>query len=93
MEAYDVVTEIWTPMASGFSTGYGAGNGFGVDQVDAGSVFVSHQTGMRWYLNGMLPITVANGHADVEDIVAHPTNQNEIWVANHGGVSKVEPGG
>jgi hypothetical protein len=93
VEAYDVVTEIWTPMASGFSTGYGAGNGFGVDQVDAGSVFVSHQTGMRWYLNGMLPITVANGHADVEDIVAHPTNQNEIWVANHGGVSKVEPGG
>jgi len=62
-----------------------------VDQFDANSLFVGHGIKMTWYQNGInLANQFQNGHDDVEDIIGHPTDQNVLWVANHGGVSKLD---
>lgn len=94
VKAYNVLTANWTDKAIGFAPGFGAGHGFGVDQVNSNSVFVSSGTNMRWFLNGVDQSPAKfTGHADVEDIVGHPSHENEIWVANHGGVYQIEPYG
>ncbi|MBZ0207154.1 MAG: T9SS type A sorting domain-containing protein [Flavobacteriales bacterium] len=93
VQAYDAPTQVWTPMASGFNTTYGAGHGFGVDQFDANSIFVSHAVGvpgyLKWYYSGISHGLPATGHVDIEDVVGDANTQGVIWVANHGGVSRL----
>jgi len=93
---YDTSDDSWTPMASGFYSDFARGHAFGVDQSDANSVFIGNGVLMRWYLNqSVYPGSPGsqgfqNGHDDVEDIVSHISQPDVLWVANHGGVSRVE---
>jgi len=76
--------------STSINSGYGAGHAFGVDQSgDGNSVFVSRgTTGERVNIStGIIGYFNAT-HADIEDIVCHPYNPNEVWVAHHGGVDK-----
>lgn len=95
VKAYDVDDDTWsTDLASGFFVTYGGGHGFGVDQFDANSIYVSitdfSGVGyMRWFDSGIDHGLEWTGHVDVEDVVGDPTTAGIVWVANHGGVSKM----
>jgi len=88
---HDTTNDSWTLMASGFKPDFARGHAFGVDQHNPDWVFVGAYLYVNWYDNGVIESHhFRNGHDDVEDIVGHPSNQNELWVANHGGVSRID---
>jgi hypothetical protein len=92
---YNTVLDTWelsTTGSSGFDTYYGGGHGFGIDQTDASSIYVSNGTGLRRYFNGTF-YSVGYGHVDIEDITSHPNAPNVIWVAHHGGVDRTTVSG
>ncbi|MCC6541268.1 MAG: T9SS type A sorting domain-containing protein [Flavobacteriales bacterium] len=99
IQSYDVVNEQYTTRAAGFNSIFGTGHGFGIDQHNAASFMVSHGTAnggtsAKWFRpDGGTNNIVENGHDDVEDIVGHPDNPGEFWIANHGGVSVVNING
>jgi len=79
-----------------FSVTMGSGQGFGVDQVYNGEdVLVSYSIYMRKF-NITTPssgTTKYPHHVDVEDIIYHPYNSDEVWACTHGGVEKSTDGG
>ncbi|RKZ04416.1 hypothetical protein DRQ25_17100, partial [Candidatus Fermentibacteria bacterium] len=90
---YNIVSNTWMSKGAGISSDFGSGHAFGVDQFNANSIFVSTGTRFVWFLDGIslpttYPYTIYTGHSDVEDIVGHPQNPNEIWFCDHGGVKK-----
>ncbi len=101
VKLYETSTQVWSNLASGFNPDFGAGNTFGVDQFNANSLIVGDdQYDVNWYLNGVEQVYVyptsprqyqyaSTGHDDVEDVVGDPSNPGIFWVANHGGVSRV----
>ncbi|TXI81192.1 MAG: T9SS type A sorting domain-containing protein [Flavobacteriales bacterium] len=94
IQSYDVVNEQYTNRASNFNSAFGTGHGFGIDQHNAASLMVSSGTKAKWFRpDGGTNNSVISGHDDVEDIVGHPTNPGEFWIANHGGVSVVNTNG
>lgn len=97
---YDLGTQSWTGMANNIYSNFGQGHAFGVDQFDATSFMVGRSVDLNWYRQGSLQtypypgggpqfVNSSTGHDDVEDIVAHPQQPGIFWVANHGGVSRV----
>ncbi|HRD53753.1 MAG TPA: hypothetical protein PKY96_14010, partial [Flavobacteriales bacterium] len=98
------VNQAWPTLASNFNPDFGAGHTFGVDQFNANSLIVGDDLyDVNWYLNGAevaypYPPSppaprqykyASTGHDDVEDIVGDPANPGIFWVANHGGVTRV----
>lgn len=75
--------------------GYGGGHGFGVEQVANGEyIFISYYTSLcKYSIYSESPIPYEVEHVDVEDIIYHPYNSNEIWACTHGGVEKSINGG
>src|SRR5207253_2193356 len=71
--------------------GMGGGHAFGVDPINPNEIFLSYRIrGKRYLYNGSTSTEVAFGnsyHDDLEDLVPHPTNPNEVWMCHHGGLS------
>ncbi len=88
----------WITIKTGVTSAMGWGHGFGVDQaVNGERIIVSGGTsGIRltgFNLNGSLFSVDDPVHVDVEDVIFHPYNVNEVWTCTHGGVEKsVETG-
>lgn len=101
VKLYDTSTQVWSTLASGFNPDFGTGNTFGVDQFNANSLIVGDDPyDVNWYLNGVEQVYAypssprqyqfaSTGHDDVEDVVGDPSHPGIFWVANHGGVSRV----
>jgi len=75
--------------------GFGGGHSFGVEQVFNGEdIIVSFNVKLRKYnINTGYVGSYNVVHADVEDVVFHPYNVNEVWACTHGGVEKSTDGG
>jgi hypothetical protein len=80
----------WNLITTGVPTSHGWGHGFGVDQVVNGeTIIVSNGTVLRGFdLNGNNIPVGSPVHPDVEDVIFHPYNENEVWICTHGGVEK-----
>lgn len=103
VKLYETTNQSWSTLASSFNPGFGAGHTFGIDQFIPTSLIVGSGVDVNWYLNGVEqefqypsgPNTPrqywnsSTGHDDVEDIVGDPEQPGIFWVANHGGVSRV----
>ncbi len=79
----------WTLVGS-HKIGFGDGHGFGVKQTGSGEmIYTSRSTVAKNYdlESGKSYITDVV-HVDVEDIVCHPYNGDEVWQCTHGGVEK-----
>ena len=89
---YDfAVNTNWITIKTGVYSSMGWGHGFGVDQAVNGETLITG--GNDIYLQGFTlngtSITVGYPvHVDVEDVIFHPYNANEIWICTHGGVEK-----
>jgi hypothetical protein len=96
LHVHDRTTGVWTLVASDAMTNHGHGHAFGVDPSDPNEIFLSHDThGRRYNIGGSdSPYQFnntydSNGtyHPDIEDLIPHPVNPNEVWMCHHGGVS------
>ncbi len=93
---YDVSNQSWTNLSdpAGHTITMGSGHGFGISQTVADNIYVSQDIRYKTRVSGTwtnypnYDPNVGEYHVDVEDMVAHPTNSNEIWMACHGGVYK-----
>ncbi len=91
----------WTNVATSFyypnNPGHGSGHGFGVEQVSAGEdLMITYGLDLAKYNIYKFDGPVFDEepvHVDVEDIIYHPYNSNEIWACTHGGVEKSIDGG
>ncbi len=75
---------------------FGMGHGFGVEQIINGeTVITSYGTRKKIFDINVPSAGIIKGqhHADVEDILFHPYNPDEVWLCSHGGVEKSENGG
>lgn len=80
----------WTHVGS-HDDGFGNGHGFGVTQVGSDRrVILSKKTRLIRYNRTTNNSTILDTvvHVDIEDVVFHPYNQNEVWICSHGGVEK-----
>jgi hypothetical protein len=93
----DFGTSSWTTVYSSAFINMGGGHSFGVDPFNPNEIFLSQGTEGRRYTYG--PPTTFIGyassyslpgsyHPDIEDLIPHPTNANEVWMCHHGGVSQ-----
>ncbi len=74
-----------------FKMDFGQGHAFGVDQATNGEEVITSFLTDKKTFNIYAPSEgTHNGqnHVDVEDILFHPYNQDEIWLCTHGGVEK-----
>jgi hypothetical protein len=80
----------WVTIKTGVPTSHGWGHGFGVDQVVNGeSIIVSDGIYLQGFnLTGTALNVGRPVHVDVEDVIFHPHNANEVWTCTHGGVEK-----
>jgi hypothetical protein len=86
----------WTNIVSGTNMPFGAGHAFGVEQLQNGEkILISYGTNLRRLdVLAYNPPTIPNYevilpvHVDVEDVVYHPYNSNEVWICTHGGPEK-----
>ena len=86
----------WISFSSRFEETHGMGHGFGVEQVNNGEdVIVSRKTRMRKFNINTVGIGdyVGSHHVDIEDILFHPYNTDEVWTCTHGGVENSINGG
>lgn len=92
---HDINSNDWILLDSDFDISHGGGNGFGLAQT-AGTerIYASHVDRYRIHENGVTTLFNASNqnkyeyHVDIEDFVGHPTNEDEVWMACHGGVFK-----
>lgn len=93
---------VWdNPLKSDLKMIYGAGNGFGVDQVNGEDVYIENSISIgRYsaYVDGGWTNYSSTGnylqyHVDVEDFVGDPDEEDVVWMANHGGVHRSADGG
>nr|NQU90495.1 hypothetical protein [Bacteroidota bacterium] len=87
----------WSPIGNytGGDFEFGDGHGFGVDQTNGVDILTSKGLRIAKY-NISTGIVWSNAdvvHVDVEDIIYHPYNTNEVWACTHGGVEKSPDGG
>lgn len=83
-------TSTWDTLTTQSGANFGGGHSFGVSPVDADrisinkgfDIIVTTDGGANW--TGQL----FTGHDDVEDIVWHYTDNQTIYISNHGGVYK-----
>lgn len=98
LEFYDFTGGTWTSVTSSAFINMGSGHSFGVDPFNPNEIFLSQGTDGRRYTYGGSPLYIDylnsypwNGgdyHPDIEDLVPHPTNANEVWMCHHGGISQ-----
>lgn len=97
LSIYDFGANAWSVVTSSAVQNIGHGHSFGVDPFNANEIFLSHGTeGRRYTVGGTQPVfqfasrysTSGTYHPDIEDLVPHPVNPNEVWMCHHGGVSK-----
>jgi hypothetical protein len=90
---YNFGTNFWT-LVDGTIFNKTGGKAFGVDPADPNEIFISQSTeGRRYNYQGNPPYidfhsTYYPGgtyHPDIESLVPHPLNPNEVWMTNHGG--------
>lgn len=90
----NTTTGVWTQVAGSYSVTYGGGHGFGVSQTQAGDVFLAKSDRYQTYVSGSWTsyssssANVLEYHVDVEDLVGHPANDDEVWMADHGGMHR-----
>lgn len=98
---YDPTAVSWNFVQNAYVT-FGAGNAFGVSQVNQNNFLISNDDRYKSVIGGVTTTYVNNTscpvghdgtnkyqyHVDVEDIVYHPTIPNEVWMTNHGGMYK-----
>ncbi len=85
----------WASIGS-HTDGFGNGHGFGVSQIgNTRSVILSRSTRLIRYNISNNSNTNLNSvvHVDVEDVIYHPYNENEVWLCTHGGVEKLTNNG
>jgi len=94
---YDAVSSAWTNLSdisNGHNITMGGGHGFGISQTTMDEIYVSGGVRYKtrilnsWNSYNDYATNVYDYHVDIEDLVAHPTYSNEIWMASHGGVYK-----
>jgi len=80
----------WTNIINSTNMPFGAGHAFGVEQVQNGeSLIISYGTGLkRLTITGSTLTSGSSVHVDLEDVVYHPYNTNEVWICTHGGPEK-----
>lgn len=90
----------WVQVANDLYPQFGSGNSFGVNQAGLGEdIFVSgNYDDINDEYDGTYGTLFNTGntshpefyttHVDIEDIVCYPYNDEEVWVAHHGGVDK-----
>lgn len=85
------LTSGWTSFAPVFNCTFGGGHSFGVNPFNENEFLVSHTTyAKRFDLSNTSYVhSISSFHADVEDIVFHPTITDEVWIAHHGGIKKL----
>ena len=75
---------------------YRDGHAFGVSPRNPNEIFLSNDTEGRRYTYQGSPLyfefesrysSSGTYHPDIEALVPHPTNANEVWMSHHGGVS------
>ncbi|MDD2323870.1 MAG: hypothetical protein PHQ69_09675, partial [Bacteroidales bacterium] len=80
----------WTLIGT-HDDGFGNGHGFGVSQTGSKRIFIlSRGVNLIRYnqTDNVTTYLSSNTHADVEDIIFHPYNFDEVWLSTHGGVEK-----
>ncbi|HJQ36637.1 MAG TPA: LamG-like jellyroll fold domain-containing protein [Thermoanaerobaculia bacterium] len=96
LHIYDGASGTWTLVYASAFINMGSGHAFGVDPFNPNEIFLSDGTEGRRYTVGSNPTYVdflssyyvANSyHPDIEDLVPHPVNANEVWMCHHGGVA------
>jgi len=93
---YDFSSGVWTTAYTSAHIKMGGGNSFGVDPFNPNEVFLSEGTEGRRYTYGSPTTYITYNsaysggtyHPDIEDLVPHPTNQDEVWMCHHGGVAQ-----
>lgn len=98
----NVANGTWgVPLRSTLRLTYGAGNGFGVDQVNGQDVYIDHNQYLGRYstfIDETWTDYTSGGnylqyHVDVEDFVGDPVQEGVVWMANHGGIHRSADGG
>nr|MBK9653480.1 T9SS type A sorting domain-containing protein [Bacteroidota bacterium] len=87
----------WKTITTTAKPSYGNGEAFGANHFN-GNIYVSYGINFNRYIynsanDDYTLNSLTSTHDDVEDIVGSYTNSNEIWVCNHGGISKSIDGG
>lgn len=97
---YDFPAQTYTTLLSNiehsaFSCCFGGGSAFGVSQSGTDEIiFIAYDDRYARWKNGALSVfgyshaNVNDYHVDLEGITLHPNNNNEIWMASHGGPYK-----
>jgi Concanavalin A-like lectin/glucanases superfamily len=101
LSIYDFGTNQWHLVYGLANIRAGGGHAFGVDRVDPNVIYLSEGTEGRRYTYQGNPLwvdylsTYSGGtyHPDIEHLVPHPLNVNEVWMSHHGGVSVSFDGG
>lgn len=85
----------WTEIINNSNMDFSCGNGFGVEQVQDGETFIISKSIFikKLSINGTGPDISSINHVDVEDVVYHPYNPDEVWICTHGGPEKSINGG
>jgi hypothetical protein len=86
---------VWTTVLTGSDMSFGGGHAFGVDQLQNGeNILISNDVyTKKLNITNSTTSTSYPVHVDVEDVVYHPYNPNEVWICTHGGVEKSINGG
>ncbi len=95
LHIYDFASGTRSLVFSGASITHGGGHSFGVDPVNPNEIFLSQGTEGRRYTAGANPpyfqfkSSYFGGtyHPDIEDLIPHPVNVDEVWMCHHGGVA------
>lgn len=97
---FDFATGVWTLVKNQATVTHGSGHGFGVSRFDPNEIFLSEGSEGRRYRYDPNTQTTAvltynstyythgTYHPDIEDIVPHPVSPHEVWMTQHGGVSR-----
>lgn len=91
---YQVSTQNWSMLSSGHSISFGQAHGFGVSQHVPDKLAITRNDRYQTLVGGVWTNYTSSNpndlsyHVDIEDIVGHPNNPDELWIANHGGVHK-----
>ncbi len=91
---YDISDGEWntTPLIDNINlhSVSGEGHGFGISPFDTDKFAFSNDISYRITDDGGINTASKSiNHSDIEDIIYHPTNPNEVWFAHHGGLSKL----
>lgn len=91
---YNLNTSTWSTLTSSSNISFGSGHAFGISPFNENLIYYSNGDRYKVYENGTVTTYTSGNsnkyeyHVDLEDFVSHPTNPNEVWMCNHGGVAR-----